>query len=115
MVVPHWAIPSVWDAKGKKIEKLPPREKTVSHYHEWVDVALGRSPGLGSIPGKCSTHFGYSGPLTEVVLMGNIASWQPGKVLAWDAFACQFVGEGSAEANSRVFPSYRGDWMPTFS
>jgi predicted dehydrogenase len=112
MVLPHWAIPSVWDHKGKRIEKLPPRQGAVSHYHEWVDVALGRSPGFGAIAGKCSTHFGYAGPLTEVILMGNIATWQPGKTLSWNADACQFYGDGAADANFRVLPLYGRDWNP---
>lgn len=112
MVVPHWATPSVWDKDGKRIEKLPPSQKSVSHYHEWVDVALGRIPGHGRTPGKCSTHFGYSGPLTEIILMGNIAAWQPKTVLSWDAPGCRFVGNGAAEANFRVLPLYGKDWNP---
>lgn len=112
MVVPHWATPSVWDHSGKRIEKLPPMLKSVSHYHEWVDVALGRSPGFGRTPGKCSTHFGYAGPLTEIILMGNIASWQPKKVLHWDAAAGAFYGDGAADANFRVLPLYGKDWNP---
>lgn len=107
MVVPHWATPSVWTKNGTRVEKLPPSLKSVNHYHEWVDVALGRSPGFGRTPGKCSTHFGYAGPLTEIILLGNIASWTPGKTLNWNAAACQFVGEGAPEANAHVFPMYR--------
>ncbi|WP_309713758.1 Gfo/Idh/MocA family oxidoreductase [Armatimonas sp.] len=112
MVVPHWATPSVWDNSGKRVEKLPPKVESVSHYHEWVDVALGRSPGHGSTPGKCSTHFGYSGPLTEIVLMGNIASWQPQKVLSFNPDTCQFYGEGAGDANFRILPLYSRDWNP---
>ena len=115
MVLPHWSTPTIWLPDGKRVEKTPPPLQGVSHYHEWVDVALGRIPGHGPTPGKCSTHFGYSGPLTEVILMGNIATFQPSRALSWDAAAGQFYGDGASDANFRVLPLYGKDWDPLAS
>jgi predicted dehydrogenase len=101
MLLPHWAMPTVFDPALKPVTTLPAPLPSISHHHEWVDTALGRRDG------PCGAHFGYSGPLTETVLLGNIAAWWPGKVLHWDAKACRFTGDGSRDANRRRLPEYR--------
>jgi len=49
--------------------------KSVGHHREWLDAIRG--------DGKTLCHFGYSGPLTETVLLGNIA-YRAGVELKWD-------------------------------
>jgi len=49
--------------------------KSVGHHQEWLDAIRG--------DGKTLCHFGYSGPLTETVLLGNIA-YRAGLELKWD-------------------------------
>ena len=49
--------------------------KSVGHHQEWLDAIRG--------DGKTLCHFGYSGPLTETVLLGNVA-YRAGVELKWD-------------------------------
>ena len=51
------------------------------HYREFVDAVLGGGKE------KCSADFDYAGPLTESVLIGNVAVHFPGEALAFDAKA----------------------------
>ncbi|NLE62202.1 MAG: gfo/Idh/MocA family oxidoreductase, partial [Planctomycetes bacterium] len=47
-----------------------------NHYQEWCTaIRESRQP---------STPFGYAGPLTETVLLGNVA-YRSGKKIEWDA------------------------------
>lgn len=108
MVLPHWSIPTVFDLKGNEREDLPKKEASVNHYHEWVDVAERRRPG------PTGAHFAFAAALTETVLLGNVASWQQGKVLNFDARRCHFVGDGAREANQRLLPRYRDDFTIRF-
>ena len=50
--------------------------KSVGHHKEWLDAIRGT--------GKPLCHFGYAGPLTETVLLGNVA-YRSGQELTWDA------------------------------
>ena len=40
---------------------------------------------LGGGKTKCSANFDYAGPLTESVLIGNVAAHFPGETLEFDA------------------------------
>jgi predicted dehydrogenase len=101
MLLPHWATPTLYDDSGELLPRRGRIEPEVNHYHEWVDAALSGNPAA------CGADFAYSANLTESVLLGNIAAWQPGKTLTWDGPRCRFVGEGAKEANRRLFPAYR--------
>ena len=52
------------------------------HFAEWVNAIRGGPPAMANFPD-------YAGPLTEVVLLGNLAVWAAdkgeGKKIAWDA------------------------------
>lgn len=50
-----------------------------------------------------SSNFDYSGPLSEMVLMGNLAVRFPNQQLLWD-------GEGMEVTNSFVRRWYRQGW-----
>ena len=60
------------EATGYKVPKIGGD----NHYHQWVDAALGT--------GKTSAPFDYAGPLTEMVLLGCLATRFPKKKLEWD-------------------------------
>ena len=60
----------------------------------------GKSKGKG----RASTHFGYSGPLTEFCLMGNVAL-QAGKKLQFDWKTMKVTNV--PEANAFIQPGYR--------
>ncbi|MCC7434339.1 MAG: Gfo/Idh/MocA family oxidoreductase [Methanoregulaceae archaeon] len=51
----------------------------------------------------------YSGPLTETVLLGNLAVWADGPRLEWDSKRMQVKG-GGKEYDSLIRPTYRPGW-----
>jgi hypothetical protein len=70
-----------------------------THEEDWL-----RAIRTGS---KAGADFSYSGPLTEVCLLGNIAK-RMGTKLEWDAVAMQFPN--LPEANQYVRREYRDGW-----
>jgi hypothetical protein len=72
------------------------------HYAEFIDAVLagGRKP--------CSAGFDYAGPLTESVLIGNVAAHFPGETLTFDPQALRFPGK--AEADRYLTREYRDGW-----
>jgi predicted dehydrogenase len=102
LVLPHMsADPFVVSATGSptlpSIE-IPERD----HYAEFVDAVLagGKKP--------CSAGFDYAGPLTESVLIGNVAAHFPGETLKFDADALRFPDKH--EADQYLTRSYREGW-----
>ena len=76
-----------------------PQVESINHYHEFVDAVMGK--------GKTSTGFDYSGPLTEAVLLGPLATRFPNTTLEWDARRMRF---DSSEASPYVRRIYRKGW-----
>jgi predicted dehydrogenase len=66
-------------AEFEKDFKAPPQSiaKSVGHHKEWLDAVRGT--------GKPLCHFGYAGPLTQAVLLGNVSYRAGGVELKWDA------------------------------
>ena len=79
--------------KGASIPQLA----SINHYHQWIDACLGR--------GETTAGFGYSGPLTETILLGVVASHLPDARLDWDAGALAF--SNSVQSNARLRRTYR--------
>jgi len=52
--------------------------KSPGHFTEWVRAIKGGPESVSNFPN-------YSGPLTETVLLGNLAVWADGKKIDWDA------------------------------
>jgi predicted dehydrogenase len=94
----------------QKIQRVPE-----GHYLQWVNACIA---GYGN--NKLSSSFDYAGPLTEAILMGNLAlrSWNiksadgksyPGrKKLLWDAVNMKVTNFD--EANQFVRREYRKEW-----
>ena len=103
LVLPHgnpaFTVPEENMATVQRPE-LTPRD----HYAEFLDAVLA---GGGT---RCSAGFDYSGPLTESVLIGNVAAHFPGEPLAFDA--AQLTFPGRADANAHLTRSYRKGWKP---
>ena len=59
---------------------------------------------------ECSANFAYAGPLTESVIIGNVAAHFPGETLKFDAKSLSFPGK--PEANQYLSRSYRDGWNP---
>ena len=60
--------------------------------------------------GKCSANFDYAGPLTESVIIGNVAAHYPGETLEFDARALKFPNK--PDANQYLSRAYRKGWAP---
>jgi len=71
-----------------------------SHYAQFTDAILGGKPP--------SAAFDYSGPLTETVLLGGVATFFPKTTLEWDAEGLRF--KNVPEANGKVRRRYRKGW-----
>ena len=79
--------------------KSIPRIET-THEMDWVRACKGGEPA--------SSNFEVSGPLTETVLMGNLAIHALGDKLQWDGLNMQVTNV--EEANQYVRREYREGW-----
>ncbi len=70
------------------------------HEQDWIRACKDGKPA--------SSHFDYSGPLSEMVLMGNLAVRYPNRRLLWDGERMEVTND--AEANSYVRRQYRAGW-----
>jgi hypothetical protein len=88
----------------KEIGK-PPKllERSPGHVKEWIMAAKGEKP-----LDFARSNFGYAGPFTEAVLLGNIAL-RMGRRLEWDGPNMEFTN--APEANAFVSKAYRDGWQ----
>jgi predicted dehydrogenase len=101
LVIPHVAMPQLLPAEkfaDFKISVVP----AVNHYVQWADACRGED--------KTTSHFDYSGPLSETVLLGTIAIRLAGQALAWNAEKLELTG--SPHAQNLLTKSYRSGWQP---
>jgi predicted dehydrogenase len=82
-------------------------EKSPGHFQEWVRAIKGGPAARSNFPD-------YGGPLTETILLGNLAVWAadapetPGKKIEWDPRS--LVATNGPELAEIVRPSYREGW-----
>jgi hypothetical protein len=96
---PYIAAPVLLPAEKFKDYKIP-RQGGEDHYLQFVQACRGE--------GKTSTPFSYSGPLTETVLLGCLATRFPKTTLEWDAAALKVTNVSAA--NEFVRRHYRQGW-----
>jgi predicted dehydrogenase len=80
----------------------PPKKSipdSIGHWNEWVHACKTGSP--------TTCNFGYSGRLTETVLLGVVA-FRTGKKLTWDA--AKLNATNAPEADEFVAKEYRSGW-----
>jgi predicted dehydrogenase len=82
----------------KTIERIP--EGSDGHEKDWIRSCKGGKPA--------SSNFDYSGPLSETVLMGNLAIRFPGHELFWNGEAMEVTND--KDANAYVRREYRDGW-----
>ncbi len=80
--------------------------KSPGHFSEWVRAIRGGAPAMSNFPN-------YSGPLTELVLTGNLAVWAAtksgqGPRIVWDAKSMQ--SENIEGLNELIKPEYRSGY-----
>jgi predicted dehydrogenase len=98
LVIPHINRPLLYPDKKFKDFKYP-TIASADHYGEFVDACRGK--------GKTLADFSYSGPLTEAVLLGGVASRFPQTTLKWNSAKLTFDVK---EANHFVKREYRKGW-----
>jgi hypothetical protein len=96
---PYIAAPVLLPAEKFRGYKLPNAGEG-NHYGQFVEACRGN--------GKTSAPFAYSGPLTESVLLGCLATRFPQTTLEWDAAKLKVTNVG--EANEFVRRRYRKGW-----
>ena len=86
-----------------KFENYTPPQKwiptSIGHHAEWIKACKEGTP--------TTCNFDYSGPLTETVLLGNVA-YRLGKKLDWDAE--KLTATNAPEADKLVRKTYREGW-----
>ena len=96
---PYIAEPVLLPAEKFKDYKRP-QPGGHNHYLQFVEACRGN--------GQTSTPFSYSGPLTESVLLGCLATRFPAETLEWDAAALKMTN--SPKANAFVRRTPRKGW-----
>jgi predicted dehydrogenase len=89
---------------GDPPKKLP---RSIGHHKEWIEACKGGQPA--------GSNFDWAGPLTEVVLLGNVALHPElreeltMKKLLWDGANMRFTN--SDDANKFLKTEYRKGWV----
>ena len=99
MYSPYIAMPTIistTDAAAPNLTRLDGD----NHYLQFVEACRGN--------GTTSAPFSYSGPLTEAVLLGCLATRFPKTKLKWDAATLKVTNE--EKANQFVRKQYRKGW-----
>ena len=82
-------------------------EKSPGHFVEFVNAIKGGPAAVSNFPD-------YGGPLTETILLGNLAVWAadvaetPGKKIEWDPV--KLVATNAPEVDQVIRPLYRPGW-----
>jgi len=101
MLLPHIAAPVLLPLREFTGYAMPEAVRT-DHYFEFAEAVLGN--------GKTSAPFDYSGPLTEAVLLGPLATRFPNTTLQWNGEKAKFSGLDSRAANEFLRRKYRAGW-----
>jgi len=95
------------DAKMRAYQeklKVEPPKRTIprvkSHHWDWVEAIRSGKPS--------GSDFAYGGPLTQIALLGVIATRCMGQELHWDDAAARFAN--NEQANALVRPEFRKGW-----
>ena len=99
LIIPHVGPPHLYPEE--KFKDYPqPQFEPLDHYHEFVEAALGH--------GTAGANFDFAGPLTETVLLANVANRFPGKTLEWSPEKLKFAN--NREATEYIRRRYRRGW-----
>ncbi len=95
-------IPEAAMKEFKKPEQTIPRipEGENGHEKDWIRACKDGNPA--------SSNFDYSGPMSEMVLMGNLAVRFPNQRLLWDGIKMEVTN--NKDANGYVSRTYREGW-----
>jgi len=71
------------------------------HFEEYIRAIKGGEPAMSNFPN-------YAGPLTETILLGNLAVWADGKKIEWDSKRLRATN--APEVAEIIRPKYREGW-----
>ncbi|MGH7139771.1 MAG: gfo/Idh/MocA family oxidoreductase, partial [Pirellulales bacterium] len=91
-------LPRELHERAKLVAKT--MERSPGHYEEWVAACKG-----GKTP---TASFDYTGPLTEIVLLGVLSLRAPGRRLLWDSE--NLKAANLPELNEYIHCEYRKGW-----
>jgi predicted dehydrogenase len=91
-------LPHALGDEAKQVPKTMVRSP--GHYEEWLLACKGGSRPI--------SNFDYSGPLTEIVLLGVLALRAPGRRLEWDS--ANLKVKNAPELDAFVHAEYRKGW-----
>lgn len=106
IMLPHGGSPRlIPDSKMRGIKMPDPwirrsKQGAGGHYLEWVEACKGGPEPL--------SNFDYAGPLTEAILLGNIAA-KAGAKIEWDSAAMKVTN--MPEVNEHLSRRYRRGWV----
>jgi len=101
ILAPHMSNPRLIPESKMKDFKLPEAflPRGVDHYQDWIRACKGGPKPLA--------NFDYSGPLTETILLGNVAA-RAGQKLNWDG--PNFKVTNLPDADKYLRRQYRQGW-----
>jgi predicted dehydrogenase len=102
IMAPGWAgTPRIIPETRMKEYRLPPKTlpRVGGIYRDWINACKTGK--------KASSHFDYSGPLTEVILLGVIAM-RTGEKLYWNG--PNMKATNFPDAEQYVIPQYQNGW-----
>jgi len=101
ILAPHGGNPSLIPYSRMRDTKLPEPflGRGVNHYQDWIKACKGGPKPL--------SNFDYAGPLSETILLGNVAALA-GKKLLWDGPKLKITN--LPEANKHLRRKYREGW-----
>jgi predicted dehydrogenase len=103
LVYGHHRSKPVLLINGKEENYEMPKEiipRSPGHYKEWIEACKGGKPSM--------SNFEYAGPLTELVLLGNVALRTGNQKLNWDMEHMKVTN--LPEANPYLHDDYRKGW-----
>lgn len=83
-----------------KFRRPPQGDHDSAHFREFADAIRGGEPAMSNFPD-------YAGPLTETILLGNLAVWS-GKKIEWDAE--NLKAKNAPELDWLIKHEYREGW-----
>ena len=97
-----WAgTPRIIPESKMRLYTQPPKTipRLESHHRDWIDACKG---------GKAATsNFDYSGPMTEAIMLGNVAVRSRRKIL-WDSKNLKAIN--APEVEGLIKPVFREGW-----
>ncbi len=100
LVLPHVGAPKLYPEEKFASYSYRPAEG-LNHFHGWLDGILSTK--------QPSDGFDYAGPLTEAVLLGNIAVRHKGNHLRWQAEPMKLSGP-TGDLSAFLTRKYRKGW-----